>query len=402
MTAMETTSAAALRWRQPDASKPVPLTRFVPLLKTAVAAAPNRADLRLQLAQALFQTHQFAELIDWVRPAASSEAADPELQFFLGRSALAVRDYPLAVQAFRSAATKGCTSRLGYLAEALYALDRPTEALEAALEGLDQRPTDWRALKVAARVLLDQAEAARLWALSVDLRARGVWGMHLPAAMAQAATTPERCREVATLVDPTRWFSSTPLRVPDEFNENLAAELLASKSLGLLPASYTTIGAGNRIDELHVCGGPLAQELLGLVRNRVEGYVAERQHLGDHPMMAHQPACVELDSWAVAVQRDGREKWHLHPSGWISGVYYVRVPEVRPCGEGHPGAIEFGPYPFGLARDVPAWPRWHVMPQAGMLLLFPSYYAHRTWPTGVRDPRICIAFDVIPWNPLAV
>jgi hypothetical protein len=36
------------------------------------------------------------------------------------------------------------------------------------------------------------------------------------------------------------------------------------------------------------------------------------------------------------------------------------------------------------------------MPRPGMLLLFPSYFAHRTLPTGSRDPRLCVAFDVEP------
>jgi hypothetical protein len=76
-------------------------------------------------------------------------------------------------------------------------------------------------------------------------------------------------------------------------------------------------------------------------------------------------------------------------------VYYVAVPHVEPLDDGHPGAIEFGPFPFGAERDVRSWPRDYVTPRAGMLLLFPSYYGHRTWPTRVGDPRIVVAFDVV-------
>ncbi len=36
------------------------------------------------------------------------------------------------------------------------------------------------------------------------------------------------------------------------------------------------------------------------------------------------------------------------------------------------------------------------MPEPGMLLLFPSYYAHWTHATGVAHSRISVAFDVIP------
>jgi hypothetical protein len=42
------------------------------------------------------------------------------------------------------------------------------------------------------------------------------------------------------------------------------------------------------------------------------------------------------------------------------------------------------------------FPSWTVAPRSGDLLLFPSYFAHRTWPTGVATPRISVAFDVMP------
>ena len=74
------------------------------------------------------------------------------------------------------------------------------------------------------------------------------------------------------------------------------------------------------------------------------------------------------------------------------------IRRTGPCGDGHAGAIEFGPHPFAGERDDSPWPRHHVQPCAGMLLLFPSYYGHRTWPTGVDEQRVCIAF-VMPAAP---
>ena len=34
-------------------------------------------------------------------------------------------------------------------------------------------------------------------------------------------------------------------------------------------------------------------------------------------------------------------------------------------------------------------------PKEGMLILFPSYFFHRTVPTGSQDLRVSIAFDVM-------
>ena len=79
-----------------------------------------------------------------------------------------------------------------------------------------------------------------------------------------------------------------------------------------------------------------------------------------------------------------------------NGVYYVEMPKIEQSGVGHRGAIEFGPYPFGRDTDTLKAHRWHLVPTPGLLLLFPSYYAHRTWPTGVAASRISVAFDVRP------
>jgi uncharacterized protein (TIGR02466 family) len=184
--------------------------------------------------------------------------------------------------------------------------------------------------------------------------------------------------------------------VPDNFNERLAAELLAHNSLSDLPLTKASRGTGDRIDKLQLSAGPLAHDLLIRIREAVEVYVAERRVFSADPMMMHSPASVALDSWALALHDDGRVEWHIHPSGWISGVYYVKVPKAKPDDAMPRGAIEFGLLPFGQQQTLPR-PRWQITPWEGLLLLFPSWYAHRTWPTGVGEPRICVAFDIRPF-----
>ncbi len=175
-------------------------------------------------------------------------------------------------------------------------------------------------------------------------------------------------------------------------------ELLASKSLSSVHSTKATRGSGAGIDRLQVFGGPLAKELLEHVRRAIDCYVAEREAFHDDPTIAHRPESVELDSWAAVVRGDGHQAWHIHPSGWISGVYYVDVPELEYQGEGKRGEIEFGIHSFGSESDNSEGPNWRIRPEPGLLLLFPSYYAHRTWPTGVDDRRISVAFDVVPFR----
>jgi tetratricopeptide (TPR) repeat protein len=372
-----------------------PDAKMLPLLRMGVAAAPDRPDLKIQLAVALHGTGRLDELVDWLRPAAGDEDEAPELLMCLSDAALALRDYQLALTAARSAAAQGFKPAVALLAETLSRLGHPDEALKAGLEALERSPADARAFAVVAGLLLDRNETEQLWVLCTDLRAQGVWGGHIPSAMALAARTAEQDDEITQLVDPARWFCATRLAMPADFNERLAAELLAHKFMCRLPSTSAARGASSWILQLELVGGPLAQELLTMLREAAGTYLAERQSLGDHPMVALRPSSVVLSSLALAVHDDGRTMWHRH-DGWLTGIYYVAVPTVEPCHDERAGAIEFGLLPFGREAETLRSPRWQVTPEPGLLLLFPSYLAHRTWPTGVGDPRICVPFDVKP------
>jgi hypothetical protein len=387
------TAPQRLHWQEVEPGKSLSFHKLLPLVKAAVAAAPDSADLKLQLARILFITDRMAEIVDWLRPVATRDDTDPELLYHLGRAALATRDCRIALDALRLAAAKDFRDAFGYLPEALAALDRTDEAIEVAFQALEHPSSEFRPLAFLARALTRWDDIKRLWTSCVALRARGAWGGYLPAVTVFAAARLGYDMEVATLMDPPRWFSAAQLRVRDDFNQNLSAELLAHSSLSSVPSAKATRASGTWIKCLQVFGGPLAKELLAQVRLAVGSYIARRQAFADDPMIAHRPKCVDLDSWASVVYRDGYQKWHIHPSGWISGVYYVDVPKLESVA-GPAGEIEFGVHSFGN-EDVRA-PRWRVKPQPGLLLLFPSYYAHRTWPTGVSHRRISVAFDVIP------
>jgi Putative 2OG-Fe(II) oxygenase len=401
MSVAAATAPLTLRWEAPRSAECVSFSRLLPLLREAVAAAPDRADLKLHLAKALFHSDRMAEIVERLGPAVADDAADAEVLYCLGRAAVVVRDDQLALAALERAAAKGFGRAFGHLAATLIRLDRIDAALQSALQGLKHRGSNFESLQVIAHALLDRGEVERLWDLCADLRARGEWGGWLPAVMASAAARLGFEDEVSSLVNRPRWFVATRLAVPDDFNENLETELLGHKALRLVHSTKPTRGAGTLITQLQLAGGPLAQALLGRIRAVVDVYVTERRGFADDPMIEHRPAAVTLDGWAMAVHNDGFQTWHIHPDGWISGIYYVAMPKVELSDGGHPGAIEFGPHPFGRESDSLRSHRWHVRPEPGMLLLFPSYYAHRTWPTAVDDPRICVAFDVNPTSAAA-
>jgi tetratricopeptide (TPR) repeat protein len=380
-------TALDLRWGIPRPG--LSAAKMLPLLRQAVALAPDRADLRLQLAKVLLGAGAHNETTDLLKPALADSGADPELLLVLGQAALAISENQLAAEALNAAAARGLSAPGGYLAEALYRLNRHEEALNAAERRLRDKPTDFEALQVAAHVLFRSGEIERLWRLCIDLQSKGAWGGWFSAVAVATAARLGLQHEFNRLCDRSRWFSAAKLSVPDDFNERLAAELLA-----LRPSPKAM-----RIDDLEHVGGPASRELFARLHESVESYAADRKNLGD-ALMAHQPAHALLTGWAILTETSQHHGWHLHQAGWISGVYYIEIPKIDQNRDGLAGSIEFGPYPFGDEDEDKLRPyRWHLRTEAGLLIMFPSYFAHRTWPTGVSDPRLCVAFDVRPVSP---
>jgi tetratricopeptide (TPR) repeat protein len=381
-------TASHLRW---TTSRPgLPAEKALPLLRQAVALAPDRAELRLQIARALLRAGAHREVVDLLKPALAETGVDPELLLILGRAALAVGQDQLATGALDAAAARGLNAAEGYLAEALYRLNRYDEALWWAERRLGTRPTDFEALQVIARVLFGTGEIERLWRLCLELQSKGAWGGWFSAVAASTAAALGLEHEFNRLCDRSRWFSDETLSVPNGFNERLAAELLA-----LRPSPQAM-----RIDDLEHVGGEASRELFARLQEAVESYAGERQGVAGDALVAHQPAHALLTGWAILTETHQHHDWHIHQAGWISGVYYIHVPKIDQQGDGLAGGIEFGPYPFGDDEEKLRPYRWRVRTEAGLLIMFPSYFAHRTQPTRVPELRLCVAFDVRPASPL--
>ena len=97
--------------------------------------------------------------------------------------------------------------------------------------------------------------------------------------------------------------------------------------------------------------------------------------------------------WSVRLGKEGYHVNHVHPEGWISSAYYAEVPPEVEDTETKSGWIKFGEPRFFVPNATPGKT---VQPTAGTLVLFPSYMWHGTTPIRGSDPRMTIAFDVVP------
>lgn len=82
---------------------------------------------------------------------------------------------------------------------------------------------------------------------------------------------------------------------------------------------------------------------------------------------------------------------HIHPTGWLSGVIYLKV--VPSLGKNE-GAIEFS-LNGKRYHDVNSH-SLTFQPGVGDIVFFPSSLHHRTIPFTTDTDRIIVSFDLIP------
>ncbi len=101
-------------------------------------------------------------------------------------------------------------------------------------------------------------------------------------------------------------------------------------------------------------------------------------------------------AWANINRSGHYNRMHLHPGEHWSGVYYVDIGRPDPQVANN-GVIEFpDPRPTARAMPVPGFKfdrGISVLPQPGMLLLFPSWLDHWVSPFQGAGERISIAFN---------
>jgi len=101
-----------------------------------------------------------------------------------------------------------------------------------------------------------------------------------------------------------------------------------------------------------------------------------------------------LSSWAAVNRKCHYNTVHVHPMATWSGVYYVDPGDEPPDADG--GVLEFA-HPI-VASVMTFFPgvlpsARLVRPEAGMIILFPSYLQHSVRMYHGERPRVCVPFN---------
>ncbi|MEM0948702.1 MAG: 2OG-Fe(II) oxygenase family protein [Pseudomonadota bacterium] len=117
----------------------------------------------------------------------------------------------------------------------------------------------------------------------------------------------------------------------------------------------------------------------------------------------YQPE-VDLQAWVNVNRRGDYHNLHNHPHSWLSGTYYVVVPDQSAVTQHrtdlNPGEISFYD-PRAQANmnavrgDGQFDPEYRRLPEPGDLFLWPSFLHHLVHPNLVDEPRISVSFNAV-------
>jgi uncharacterized protein (TIGR02466 family) len=104
--------------------------------------------------------------------------------------------------------------------------------------------------------------------------------------------------------------------------------------------------------------------------------------------------------WANVNTKHSQHSAHIHPNAYYSGVYYVKAPKnsgkiIFTDPKNSIRSFELTPSERGKHSDAMVR-QIEVEPEAGMLLLFPSWLVHEVQQHFIDDERISISFNIIP------
>ncbi|AFK55413.1 putative 2OG-Fe(II) oxygenase [Tistrella mobilis] len=384
---MDTVAATAIARRLCWTTRPT-AAALSPKAKAAAcraAFARGRATpaTGLFLLDALFKAGAFDEALAFAGDNPRPEGTDPAWDISLIHILLATGQKARAL-AQAEAALRVVPDHIGLLrerAEMLIRLNRGAEAVADVVQLLERG--DQALSPLMTRLLMEHKDPAWLLAM-LDRRPALFLPGEAPLTRVQCLLALGRTAEALDWMDVDRLLLQAPLPLPvigdaDLFRRAVVDEITGAAATGPKPSDVSTLGGVQTSVPLD--GMTHMPVLLAAIRARIDRYADDLP--ADHPFTAMMPRAATLQAWSVCLGPGGRQAPHTHPSGWLSGVFYLAAPEVDETA----GALV-----IPTTADLPRT----LVPEAGKLVLFPSYFMHTTLPHRSGQPRICVAFDVVP------
>ena len=382
------------------------VSRSINAYDKAIELGSDSAFVYYNLSTALSQNNDYERAIVVLKEVIRLDPQHQHSYRSLGNIYLTSGDYLEAVSALRRAielAPKDFVA-LKDLGSALLSTGDTEEAVaiyEQLLE-LDPVPTSESISNMALAYLCDgKAEEA----LKSSVSGLGIVGNDTSclAFKSTALNHLGRRNEAGVLLDfdrlifQKRFNSIDGYDTTDEFNANLSEYIVKHPDFG--PTKLNRgLKSGESIPST-ILEGPLPTVLETfhlMILSAIRDYKTAAPVDLNHPFLTRHPDKTRIQWWGTLIKPQGYLDSHFHPIGWLSGVYYPILPEaIDVHSENHEGWIQFGREYYKIGSDDNP-PVCTVKPDTGLMILFPSYFGHRTLPFSTADERMSVAFDIIP------
>ena len=138
---------------------------------------------------------------------------------------------------------------------------------------------------------------------------------------------------------------------------------------------------------------PMLSELNKFINMAIEDYKKEYSS-ANITMINDFPIDYNLWGWCTKFDKgSGNHFSHIHPTGWVSGAFYLNVPKDIKKDE---ACIQFdlqGSLP--LVNNKVIVEKKTIAPEVGKLIIFPSSLYHCTTPFSSKSLRQAINFDLV-------
>lgn len=381
-------------WRYGDATD-----AYLKCLERAPGYAPahyNLAGIKMSASQPLEAVKHYKDAV----------AADPgyvDAHFGMGVALQEAELFEEAIESYRLATVydnnhAGAHANMGF---SLKELGRYEEAHEAYRKAIAIDPDNSKILTTMCDVYLaegDPATGLELCDTFLDTHPGDVSAMAFRAAALNDLGDHDELRTVHNF---DKLIRPRVIDVPDgyadlsAFNAALVEHVLNHPTLVEAPASYSTMNGRHTSELLTGHLGPMA-DFEKVIRREEQRYREEVPVDPSQSWLAQRPERTKLNCWSVVMNSQGYQLSHIHPSGWLSGVYYPRLPDVIDDDDpNHEGWIEFGRTTDNYSGKSEPDVRMYK-PREGLMVLFPAYFYHRTIPFNSDQLRFSIAFDICP------
>ena len=307
-------------------------------------------------------------------------------------------------------------------------------ALAAAERGLAHAPGDLPLLRQTAHLLTETGDAPR--ALSFSMRAVQLAPADIGAqiglceSLLAAGRVAEAEAKAETLCasSPTNQYAlalrASAWRLLDDARYSALYDyrsLVAEQKLDV-PTGFTSLDAflselSTELQNLHsfqthplnqsVRGGsqlplhsaelqrPLIRLLFEVIDVAIRRYMTNVGSGGDPLRVRNSGRAALTGAWSVRLRSGGHHADHVHPQGWLSSACYIALPPTIGDGTvGRAGWLRFGRP--GVKTLPPLDADHFIKPRPGLLALFPAYMWHGVEPFESDQPRLSVAFDVVP------